>query len=139
MNELSRQHLRQRKFVFNVIVVTLFLVLFYGFFNIQVAGREKYYEIALDNSVRQLVQYPVRGTIRDRNGEILVDNRPSFDVSIILKDAGNRTRTVIGNMQFYMPQTRVTHNRQVSSIVMFDNSGRFLWSAPGGIRTDLSR
>jgi hypothetical protein len=58
---------------------------------------------------------------------------------IILKDAGNKTRTVIGNMQLYITQTRVTHNRQVSSIVLFDNLGRFLWSAPGGIQTDLSR
>jgi hypothetical protein len=58
---------------------------------------------------------------------------------IILKDANNKTRTVIGNMQLYVPLTRITHHRQVSSIVLFDNLGRFLWSAPGGIRTDLSR
>jgi len=58
---------------------------------------------------------------------------------IILKDANNKTRTVIGNMQLYIPLTQVTHNRQVSSIVLFDNYGRFLWSAPGGIITDLSR
>ena len=91
MNELSRQNLKQRKIVFNVIVIALFMGIFYGFFNIQVAGREKYYEIALDNSVRQLVQYPVRGTIRDRNGDILVDNRPSFVVSVIPRQLSRET------------------------------------------------
>lgn len=83
MNELTRQQLKQRKIIFNIFVIGLFLVLFYGFFTIQVAGRDKYYEIALDNSVRELIQHPVRGTIRDRNEKILVDNRPSFVVSVI--------------------------------------------------------
>lgn len=58
---------------------------------------------------------------------------------IILKDAKNQTRTVIGNMQLYIPLTRITHNLQVSSIVLLDPSGRFLWSAPGGIQTELGR
>lgn len=98
MNELSRQQLKQRKFVFNVVVIFLFLALFYGFFNIQVAGRDKYYEIALDNSVRQLMQYPIRGTIRDRNGEILVDNRPSFVVSVIPRQLSAETRELLAQM-----------------------------------------
>ena len=58
---------------------------------------------------------------------------------IILKDAKNKTRTVIGSMHLYIPGTRVTHIRQASSIVFFDNFGRYLWSAPGEIKTDLSR
>jgi hypothetical protein len=58
---------------------------------------------------------------------------------IILKDNNNKVRTVIGNMELYIPLTRITHNRQASSIVLFDKFGRFLWSAPGGIKTDLSR
>ena len=74
MNELSRQQRKARQLVFNISVIFVFVILYIGFFRIQVAGGEKYYEISLDNSVRQLVQYPVRGTIRDINGQILVDN-----------------------------------------------------------------
>lgn len=58
---------------------------------------------------------------------------------IVLKDAKNKTRTVIGSMRLYIPATRVTDIRQASSIVLFDNFGRYLWSAPGEIKTDLSR
>jgi len=83
MNELSRQQRKSRKLVFNISVIFLFIILYIGFFRIQVAGGEKYYEISIDNSVRQLTQYPVRGTIRDINGQILVDDRPSFFVSVI--------------------------------------------------------
>jgi len=83
MNELSRQQRKARQLVFNISVIVLFVILYIGFFRIQVSGGEKYYEISLDNSVRQLTQYPVRGTIRDINGQILVDDRPSFFVSVI--------------------------------------------------------
>jgi penicillin-binding protein 2 len=83
MNELSKKQQKSRQLVFNTTVVFFFLILFIGFFKIQVAGGEKYYEISLDNSVRQLTEYPVRGTIRDNNGQILVDDRPSFFVSVI--------------------------------------------------------
>jgi penicillin-binding protein 2 len=91
MSELSRQQHKARRYVFNVTIIFLFVVLYVGFFKIQVAGSEKYYEIALDNSVRQLTQYPVRGTIRDVNGQILVDDRPSFFVSVIPRQMTDRT------------------------------------------------
>jgi penicillin-binding protein 2 len=91
MNELSRQQRKARQLAFNIFVIFLFVLLYFGFFKIQVAGSEKYYEISLDNSVRQLTQYPVRGTIRDVNGQILVDDRPSFFVSVIPRQLTNRT------------------------------------------------
>jgi penicillin-binding protein 2 len=91
MNELSRQQRKARQLVFNIFVIFLFVVLYFGFLKIQVAGSEKYYEISLDNSVRQLTQYPVRGTIRDVNGQILVDDRPSFFVSVIPRQLTNKT------------------------------------------------
>ncbi len=66
-----------------MIVLFLFFILFIGFFRIQVSGSERYYEMSLDNSIRQLRDNPERGVIRDINGRILVDNRPSFIVSVI--------------------------------------------------------
>jgi len=98
MNEISRQQVRQKKLVFNAVVVFIFIMLVYGFFNVQVASREKYYQIALDNSVRELIQYPVRGTIRDRTGRILVDNRPAFMVSVIPRQFSKETRTALSEL-----------------------------------------
>jgi penicillin-binding protein 2 len=83
MNELSRQQRKTRQIVLSSAVVLMLVILLTGFFRIQVTGRDKYYEISLDNSVRPLTQYPVRGTIRDAEGRILVDNRPSFFVAVI--------------------------------------------------------
>jgi len=58
---------------------------------------------------------------------------------IIMKDEKNKPRTVIGNNEFYIQQSRLTYKRQVSSIVLFDRRGRFLWSAPGGVVTEAGR
>jgi penicillin-binding protein 2 len=91
MNEISRQQRKSRQVIFNSTVVIIFLLLFIGFFRIQVAGGEKYYEISIDNSVRPLTQYPVRGTIRDVNGKILVDDRPSFFVAVIPRQLTKNT------------------------------------------------
>jgi penicillin-binding protein 2 len=91
MIELNRQQRKSRQLVFNISVIFFFIVLYLGFFKIQIAGSAKYYEISLDNSVRQLTQYPVRGTIRDVNGQILVDDRPSFFVSVIPRQLTGKT------------------------------------------------
>jgi penicillin-binding protein 2 len=83
VNELSRQQRKARQITLNTAIIVTLILLISGFFRIQVAGGEKYYEISMDNSVRPLMQYPVRGTIRDVNGMILVDDRPSFFVAVI--------------------------------------------------------
>ena len=98
MNELNRQQRKSRQIVFNISVSFLFVLLYVGFFKIQVAGGAKYYEIALDNSVRQLAQYPVRGTIRDVNGQILVDDRPSFFVSVIPRQLTEKNIDTLANI-----------------------------------------
>ena len=63
---------------------------------ILLTGRLFYLQVIEGKELRRLSQYnciriqsvaPSRGLIFDRNGQLLVDNRPSFDLNIILKDA----------------------------------------------------
>ncbi len=91
MKEFSRNQLNHRKTLATIIVSFLFIILFYGFFQIQVSGADKYYEISFNNSIRQLTQYPPRGAIRDVNGQVLVDNRPSFFISVIPRTISGKT------------------------------------------------
>ena len=71
--------------------------------------------------------------------QIILSVGPNAGSRIIMNDEKNKPRTVIGNTEFYIPLTRVTHRRQVSSIVLFNQRGRFLWSAPGGVATEGGR
>ena len=76
---------------------------------------------------------------RETGFQIILSSGGAGGSRIIMKDEKNKTRTVIGNTEVYMPLTRVTHRRPVSSIVMFDNRGRFEWSAPDSIKKELGR
>ena len=71
--------------------------------------------------------------------QIILSAAADTGSNIIMKDERNTTRTVIGNTEFYIPQTQATHTRQVSSIVLFNRLGRFLWSAPDGIRSEWDK
>jgi penicillin-binding protein 2 len=83
MNEVNKQDLKQRRILIIGVIIIFFFFLFYGFFKIQVYSADKYAQISFENSVRQITLHPTRGTIRDSYGRIMVDNRPSFLVSIV--------------------------------------------------------
>jgi len=61
--------------IFIAIVITLLARLFY----IQIVD-PKYAIYAGKNVLRQTIIYPARGPILDRNGKILVQNEPFYDI-----------------------------------------------------------
>ncbi len=75
-------------------VVAAFLLLFVRLFYLQVVQGEKLRRLSENNRIRLQCTDPSRGLIYDSNGILMVDNRPSFDLSIILKDAKPVERTI---------------------------------------------
>jgi penicillin-binding protein 2 len=70
-----------------VLVLLGFAVLIARLLYLQVVEGDEYRRLSEINSIRlQDIDAP-RGLIFDRNNQMLVDNRPSFDLHIILKDA----------------------------------------------------
>lgn len=61
-------------------VVLLFL--FLRVLQLQVARHEVFLQLSDQNRLRPVVEQPIRGRIYDRNGLIIVDNRPSWTVTI---------------------------------------------------------
>jgi len=68
-------------------VAGAFFILLIRLFYLQVIQGQELRRLSENNCIRLQSTEPSRGMIFDRNGTLLVDNRPSFDVSIILKDA----------------------------------------------------
>lgn len=66
-------------FAFGIILVRLFFL--------QVTHGEKYRELSTNNRIRLQSLAPSRGLIYDRKGNLLVDNRPAFDLIINPRDA----------------------------------------------------
>lgn len=82
-------------------VLAAFVMLFVRIFFLQVIEREEYRRLSENNSIRLQSIKPPRGLIFDRNGELLVDNRPSFDLSIITKDAKPLEKT-LGRLTYFL-------------------------------------
>ncbi len=87
LKTLDTEWFKKRLTVTMLWVVAAFLVLCSRLFYLQVVEGREYYRLSENNCIRlQGIDAP-RGLIHDRNGKLLVDNRPSFDLSIVLRDA----------------------------------------------------
>lgn len=62
------------------VVVLVFVLLAGRLVQLQVLRGEAYYQKSTSNFVREVDRPAVRGQIRDRNGQILVDNHPTYSV-----------------------------------------------------------
>ncbi len=71
-----------RKYVIIALIVLASLILIIRLFIIQVV--EDTYRMSADNNVlRYVTQYPARGLIYDRNGQLLVFNQAAYDLMVI--------------------------------------------------------
>ena len=87
MIDLNERHLEKRSFFNRLLLVYLFfgaafLFILYKTYSLQVAGYSNYEIAALKNKTKEVLVQPVRGIIYDRNGNILVNNVPTYDLII---------------------------------------------------------
>ena len=75
-------------------VAGTFCLIFIRLFYLQVIHGEELRRLSENNCIRLQSTDPSRGMIFDRNGIRLVDNRPAFDLNIVLKDAKPIEQTV---------------------------------------------
>jgi len=76
------------------VITGLFSILAISFWVLQVAQHAKYEEMAENNHQRTLALRAPRGIILDRNGHVLVENRPSFSISIMREHSKDLNRTI---------------------------------------------
>jgi penicillin-binding protein 2 len=72
--------------VVSYIIVGMIGLLLLGFWKLQVIDSEKYGQMAEQNRVRSIPIIAPRGRMLDRDGRVLVDNRPSFSVLLLRDD-----------------------------------------------------
>ena len=77
--------LEKRKYVVGGFVVVIALIYLVRLFSLQVTD-DRYKAFAENNAFLRKVQYPSRGLMRDRNGELVVYNQPAYDVMMIPRD-----------------------------------------------------
>ncbi len=83
-----------RVYFFAGIIGLGFFILILRLVYLQIVQGERYKLLAKNNSVRLIASRPPRGLIFDRNGNVLVSNVPSFDVSLIPVNIKNMDESI---------------------------------------------
>ena len=81
-------------------ILATFFLLCIRLFHLQVIKGEVFRRLSENNCIRLQSINPSRGLIFDRNGSLLVDNRPSFNLGLVLKDANPVAGTVLRLTQY---------------------------------------
>jgi len=76
------------------IMLFLFCLLVYRYYNLQIVNYLEYATQSEHNRVHVEPIAPTRGIIYDRNGEVLADNRPSFTLSLVVNKTMNLDATI---------------------------------------------
>ena len=72
----------QRRSIINIIVLVSAAVLVFRLFQMQIVEQQSYEIKASDNSIKNIELIPLRGKFLDRNGEIVVSNKPAYTLRI---------------------------------------------------------
>ncbi len=89
--------LRSRVNVAVYIVGVVLLILTAGFWHFQIAQTVRYTELADKNRLKQVTIIAKRGRILDREGRILVDNRPSYNIVYVREGARHSLEEIIAH------------------------------------------
>ncbi len=116
----DRRRLHARIGALRVTISVAFALLLGGFWFFQVFQHAKFEEMAENNHQRTLALRAPRGVIFDRHGEVLVENRASFNISIMrehTRDLDHTVRllsTVLGVDEAEMRNTVARHRKEPS-------------------------
>src|SRR6266542_239281 len=70
--------------------LVMFSIIFFRLWYLQVLSGDNYLKQAQNNQVRDITVQAPRGEIRDRNGQVLVDNRTSLALQLLPTELPNR-------------------------------------------------
>src|SRR5580704_19229209 len=90
----ERRQVGSRLTVLKCGVAVVFSVLAGSFWVLQVVQHARFAELAENNNLRTLALRAPRGAVFDRNGQVLVENRQSYSISIIREHTRDLNRTI---------------------------------------------
>src|SRR6476619_8480609 len=90
----DRRRISIRLTVLQVACVVVFAALGISFWLLQIVEHARYEEMAANNHQRTLALRAPRGVLYDRNGQVMVENRHSFTISIVREHTKDLDRTI---------------------------------------------
>ena len=85
--------LENRRFVIGGVAIIIVVIYIVRLFFLQLMS-DDYKKNADSNAFLKKIEYPSRGIIYDRNGELLVYNQPAYDIMVVMNEAKNHLDTL---------------------------------------------
>ncbi len=85
---MGRVKYKERRKVVSMIFILVVIIYIFRFFSLQII-EDKYKKRAESNALLNKTVYPPRGMIYDRNGLLLVYNKPAYDIKFINREIQN--------------------------------------------------
>ena len=85
--------LENRRFVIGGVAITIVVIYIIRLFTLQLLS-DDYKKNADSNAFLKKIEFPSRGAITDRNGELLVYNQPAYDIMVIMNEERGRLDTM---------------------------------------------
>ncbi|MDR2728659.1 MAG: penicillin-binding protein 2 [Chitinispirillales bacterium] len=86
----EQQERRVKSLIIGAAISFFFIILLLSLFNTQVRDATANIRLSNENSMRETIIFPTRGSIFDRNGEVLARNRPSYSICVLPYKLRNR-------------------------------------------------
>ena len=93
-NKKQYSVLNRRSFVLYLLKLSLFSIVGWRLYNIQIKESEKYTTLSKNNQIDIEILYPLRGKIKDIQNNILVSNKKVYDIYIIPENTKNINKTL---------------------------------------------
>ena len=126
--EIFNKHLKKA----TLFVLVLFAILILRLWFLQIINGPVYRSRSENNRIRLQDLSPFRGTIFDRNGEMLVGNRPSYDLYVIPEDIQDKELLFESLSRFVSLEPKQTEEK-------LDEASRTYPFRPVSLKRDLSR
>ncbi len=86
---MKEYELDKRRWVIGGVAIAVVVMYIIRLFYLQIMSPD-YKKNADSNAFLKKVEYPSRGIISDRNGKLLVYNKPSYDIMVVMNEVGSQ-------------------------------------------------
>ena len=78
-----------------IFIIILTIILIVRIYNLQIVNYKSYAKESINNQLRIVPIAPTRGTIMDRNGEILADNKLAYKLTVVQEKTKDINKTIL--------------------------------------------
>ncbi|MDA0986237.1 MAG: penicillin-binding protein 2 [Bacteroidetes bacterium] len=106
---------QERKRIFQRIIWIGFSVVIIRLFQLQYIYYEEFGKVSIENSIRTVIQEPIRGYIYDRNKNLIVSNKPSYTIMIVPADFNEKNIPLLAYI-LKIPESEVIESLRKAKI-----------------------